>query len=262
MSQNTLFGSSLEEQSIARIKQYEPPEGYYVAFSGGKDSIVILHLCKLAGVKFTAHYSMTTIDPRGVPQFIRKNYPEVVFDMPYYKGERTNFYKLVEKKGLPRRNIRWCCSILKETGGGKGATVMLGVRRQESAKRADRPIYYEYNKKYNFNPIVDWLDEDVWDFIHKYNLPYPSLYDEGHKRLGCTMCPLSCRRARIMDYNEYPERVKAIEKAFKVFMDTHPKAYDHHPDAESAVYEWVFESPIESAKGACMQPILPEDERG
>lgn len=116
MSQNTLFGSSLEEQSIARIKQYEPPEGYYVAFSGGKDSIVILHLCKLAGVKFTAHYHKTTIDPRGVPSFIRKHYPEVLVEHPYIKGKPTNFYRLVSQFGLPRRNIRWCCRVLKEGG--------------------------------------------------------------------------------------------------------------------------------------------------
>lgn len=149
-------------------------------------------------------------------------------------------------------------------GGDKGETVMLGVRRAESAKRSKRDVYYEYRGVYNFNPIVDWKDNDVWDFIHKYNLPYPSLYDEGRKRLGCIMCPLACRASRIRDYNEYPERVRAIEKAVDKYIKEHPDSSITKAggDAKSIVYRWCYESPIESAKGACMQPILPEDERG
>lgn len=121
MTQTTLTGADLELQSVERLKEHEPPEGYYVAFSGGKDSIVILKLCQLAGVKYHAHYHMTTIDPRGLSTFIRKNYPEVSIDYPYYKGKRINYYDLVSKKGLPNRRVRWCCQMLKEVGGGKTA---------------------------------------------------------------------------------------------------------------------------------------------
>ncbi len=49
--------------AIRRIKLHEPIEGYYVAFSGGKDSCVILDLVKRAGVKFDAHLNITTVDP-------------------------------------------------------------------------------------------------------------------------------------------------------------------------------------------------------
>jgi phosphoadenosine phosphosulfate reductase len=57
---NDLFtGKSKEEIAIERIKAFCPPEGYYVAFSGGKDSIVILDLVKRAGVPFDAHYNFS-----------------------------------------------------------------------------------------------------------------------------------------------------------------------------------------------------------
>ena len=55
-------------EAIAYLREHEPPEGYYVGFSGGKDSICTLELCRMAGVKHEAFYSCTRIDP-----------PEIVF---------------------------------------------------------------------------------------------------------------------------------------------------------------------------------------
>lgn len=51
------------ETSIKRLRSFEPPEGYFLAFSGGKDSQCIYHLAKMAGVKFDAHYNVTSVDP-------------------------------------------------------------------------------------------------------------------------------------------------------------------------------------------------------
>jgi len=65
-----LFGKVNDEIAIERIKSFEPPEGYYVAFSGGKDSIVVLDLVKRAGVKYDAYYHVTGIDPPELVHFI------------------------------------------------------------------------------------------------------------------------------------------------------------------------------------------------
>jgi len=59
--QYDLFGKSFEDVAISIIQQYEPPGGYYLAFSGGKDSVVIYDLAQRAGVKFTSYFSMTTV---------------------------------------------------------------------------------------------------------------------------------------------------------------------------------------------------------
>lgn len=61
--QLTLDGRSPIDISIAILREFEPEEGYYLAFSGGKDSVALKHLCDLAGVRYDAHYSMTTVDP-------------------------------------------------------------------------------------------------------------------------------------------------------------------------------------------------------
>ena len=266
MTQQTLSNSDIIQTAISRLREYEPSEGYYLAFSGGKDSICCYHLCKMAGVKFTAHYNMTTIDPPSITSFIRENYPDVIWEKPIYKGERTNYYALIARKGLPSRKARWCCDYLKEINGGKGSTVVLGVRRAESAKRANREVYSTYNGKHILNPIVDWKDTDVWDFIKSQNLSYPSLYDEGQKRAGCIMCPLACRAARIRDYETYSSHVKAIERAVSARLKTidaererESGLYKWGQNAHEIVYYWVHESPIESAKGACLSAYLGGD---
>lgn len=267
MTQTTLSNSDIIQTAISNLKQYEPPEGYYLAFSGGKDSICCYHLCKMAGVKFTAHYSMTTIDPREVTTCIRQHYPDVIWEKPTYKGKRTNYYDLIAKKGLPNRQARWCCGYLKEING-RHQTVILGVRRAESTKRANRQLYTERDGKHILNLIVDWKDTDVWEFIKTHNLPYPSIYDEGQKRAGCIMCPLACRAARIRDYETHPQHVKAIERAVEARLRTIQEErerervcglYNWGNNAHEIVYYWVHESPIESAKGPCLSAYLGDD---
>ena len=63
--------------AVARLREFEPPEGYYLAFSGGKDSVVIYDLAVKAGVKFDAHYSVTGVDPPELVRFIKQQYPDV-----------------------------------------------------------------------------------------------------------------------------------------------------------------------------------------
>ena len=71
--ENTLFGVENKiDKSIMRLKKFEPQDGYWLAFSGGKDSIVILDLAKKAGVKFEAHFNLTSVDPKEVIQLTKK----------------------------------------------------------------------------------------------------------------------------------------------------------------------------------------------
>lgn len=76
------------DYSINLIRRAEPTalryraEGFFVAFSGGKDSQVLLKLTELASVKFTAEYRLTTIDPPENVRFIKEHYPSVVIVRP------------------------------------------------------------------------------------------------------------------------------------------------------------------------------------
>ena len=99
------------EKAIQRLRVFEPPEGYHVAFSGGKDSQCIYHLCQAAGVKFDAHYSVTSVDPPELIRFIRGNYPDVAFDYPRDRdGKVITMWNLIPKKCMPpTRMVRYCC---------------------------------------------------------------------------------------------------------------------------------------------------------
>lgn len=212
---DTLFGK-LDEISIKRLQEFEPnalakrPEGYYVAYSGGKDSDVILDLAKRSGVKFTTHYHVTTCDP---PELVRHitTHPEVIIDKP-----SITMWGLIKKRRQPPlRNRRFCCDVLKERGG-MNALVVTGIRWQESIKRKSRRMIetcFKHRQKQFLNIIIDWSTTDVWNYIEQRGLKYCSLYDEGFKRLGCVLCPMS--RNVELEMKRWPKIAKLWEKAVK-----------------------------------------------
>ena len=110
---NLITGQSKTEIALDFIREYEPPEGYFVGFSGGKDSIVVLDLVQRAGVKHQAYYSATGIDPPELVKFINEHYPYVIQKRPLYKGHRS-FYGMIGEKFPPTLFARWCCDLLKK----------------------------------------------------------------------------------------------------------------------------------------------------
>jgi phosphoadenosine phosphosulfate reductase len=139
VGQSNLFGESKIQLAIERLKCFCPEEGYYLAFSGGKDSQCIHQLAIEAEVKFDAHYSVTGIDPPELVYSIKKNYPNVIFDYP-----KKTMWKLIEEKRMPPTKIvRYCCSELKENGGD-GRICVTGVRWAESTRRKNGRSIVEY----------------------------------------------------------------------------------------------------------------------
>lgn len=240
LGQLNLKGQDRVETAIQRIKMFEPPDGYYLAFSGGKDSVVIKALADMAGVKYDAHYNVTSVDPPELIYFIKKNHPDVIWEFPTYSdGTRATMWNLIPKKKMPpTRLVRYCCEILKE-GGGKGRFTMTGVRWAESVKRKNNRAGFEIQGRKSpkvigdpdnpddakmarscptqgkrvLNPIIDWSNEDVWEFIHEYNIPYCELYDRGYERLGCIGCPMSNHKSE--ELNQYPGFKRLYIQAFE-----------------------------------------------
>ena len=86
------------------------------------------------------------------------------------------------------------------------------------------------------NPIIEWTDEDVWEFIREYDIPYCKLYDEGYKRLGCIGCPMGTIERRIEDFERFPKFKKAYINAFQRMLD----GFDRETDWKNGqdVFDW------------------------
>lgn len=229
--------------AIQRIKEHEPEGGYYLAFSGGKDSTVIYDLAVKSGVKFDAHFHMTTVDPDEVRFFIRDNYPSVAWERP-----RRSMFQLIEKYHIPpTRIIRYCCRELKEFGG-VGRVILTGVRWEESVKRSKRGIFEQSHVKKStwfLNPIIDWSSSDVWDYINRNGLKHCSLYDEGKTRIGCIMCPMQGTKGMLQDKERFPKYYRAYLRAIDRMLKTAKKSghvWKHGVTPEQVMYWWIHNS--------------------
>lgn len=221
----------LKNSEALAIRYYS--KGFYLAFSGGKDSQALYHVAELAGVKFEAHYSLTTLDPPELVRFIRTNYPTVIVDRP-----EINFAQLcMKKKALPTRKMRFCCADLKETKGA-GTVTLTGVRRAESFQRSHRNeaeiVSRRENDKFTgtfeqldqftrtkeldgvecvngkdkivINPIINWSEADVWYFLNNVaKVNHCELYDRGWRRIGCLFCPMASLKELIKMVENYPK---------------------------------------------------------
>ena len=239
------------EYSIGLIKKYEDDAirlngGYTVCFSGGKDSQVMLDLFSKAGVKYKAVYNVTTNDPPENVYFIRDKYPDVEFQFP-----KKTFLQLIEyKKCLPHPKRRFCCEYLKEYYG-KGICA-VGVRREESSKRAEyqtivfakkgeRRAYsvgggQKGRSKVLFYPILEWTEQEVWQYIDENNIPINPCYEDSG-RVGCMFCPYKNRIQLIYMAKRYPRYYRLILRTIQRLIDN-GYMNEFAPVTAEQVFEW------------------------
>ena len=224
MIDNKKIQSAIRILKFAEKEAAQFNEPVEIAYSGGKDSDVLLQLAKESGINFKAYYKNTTIDPAGTIQHVRENNVEVV-------RAKTTFFKLIEKKGFPSFRFRFCCQELKEYKILN--TACWGVRADESPKRKKRYKSFEFCRTYNakekahvFLPIWDWNLNDIKKFTLDRKLKLaPIYYDErGNKdfsrRLGCLACPLKSDRG-VKDFSENHALLRAYLRAGAKFFESH-----------------------------------------
>lgn len=199
-----------------------------LAYSGGKDSDVILELAKMAKIKYKAIYKNTTLDPSGTVAHCKANNVEI-------KMPKKNFLQLIKESGFPNAKIRHCCKYLKEYKIQDVA--IIGIRRSESRRRMEKykepaqcRIYGNTPIKGRvevFYPLLEWTDDDVLEFITKRGIKlHPHYYDENgvihvERRLGCLCCPLKGRRGRINEFKQYPNMVKMYLRGARYYLQNH-----------------------------------------
>lgn len=216
------------EQSIKLLQSYDlfckdrfPLE---LAYSGGKDSDVILALAREANIDFKPIHKMTTIDPPGTIKHVREMGVEI-------RKPNLSFFQLIERKGLPSRRMRFCCEKLKEYKIYD--KVIVGVRASESRKRKE--LYKEPSNCRGSQskaveqilPILYWTDEDVKEFIENRNIQCAPIYYDAmgnfcvKRRLGCMCCPLLGYKYRIDEFRRYTGIAKAYIRSCEIYLNNH-----------------------------------------
>lgn len=158
------YGIDLLRKTEKLAFKYDPEDGFWLAFSGGKDSQALYHLAKLAGVKFRAHMSMTSVDPPEVVRFVKRNYPDVVRHAP----KMSIYADAVKRKILPTMVVRWCCADFKESAGA-GKVTLIGIRAAESARCAKRHEIEVNSYKFsgNLDEFYQWQQQQTAKILAK-----------------------------------------------------------------------------------------------
>lgn len=238
-------------QVASEMSLYHYGKPLVCTYSGGKDSDVMLELFRRGGIPFEVHNSHTTADAPQTVRHIRDVFKKLEMDgikctieMPTYKGERTSMWKLIPQKLIPpTRTVRYCCAVLKETGCAN-RFIATGVRWAESAQRKNREEFEKLGatkatkekftsvmlmndndarrrmnehcmqkKKMVVNPIIDWKDSDVWEYINSENIPTCELDQWGYYRVGCIGCPMAGKK-RYKAFADFPKYKNLYIHAF------------------------------------------------
>lgn len=242
-----------EQRAIEYLRMFEPEEQpYYLCYSGGKDSDCIRILAQLAGVRHEIHHSLTTVDAPETVQYI-KSIPNVMIDYPKISMWRLIVKKMMPPTRLARyccselkerggqgrlkiTGVRWAESNRrKESSGivriiGKPKTLQRkaekdglnyhvtrqgGLILNDDNDESRRFVEHCYRTTSTMvNPIVDWEDKDVWEFLHYYGCKGNPLYQCGETRIGCIGCPMQGPKGMKRDLQRYPIYHANYIKAF------------------------------------------------
>ncbi len=302
-----------EKRAIDYLKNFQPQsEPYYLCYSGGKDSDTILILAKLAGVNFEAVHNLTTVDEPATVQYVKSNL-DVWIDtpqktmwqliaekgMPPTRLIRYCCEKLKEHGGKGRLKITGVRRAESTSRNANGGFVkIIGKPKTTQRKAEEMDVDYEINSKGGLvlnmdndenrrfvemcyrttstmvNPILDWTDADVWEFLHHYGCRSNPLYEVkdlgdtycpvGCKRIGCVCCPMKGSKGMKSDLIRLPKYRDNYLRAFSRMLETRRekglKIPEKWKDARSVMMWWVGDDPLQMSlfgepeylKGACM----------
>lgn len=189
-------------------------------------------------------------------------------------GHAITMWNLIPRKLIPpTRFVRYCCSELKESGC-RNRMIATGVRWAESTSRQNREAFEVIGHKKKdgihvsdekmllsdnddtrrlfeqcqlkaetvVNPIIDWSDRDIWEFINQEKLNVNVLYQCGYDRVGCIGCPMASRHKRQKEFVDFPKYKNAYIRSFERMLQARKaKGLQTQWQSGEAVFDWWME---------------------
>lgn len=264
-------------------------EPYYVCYSGGKDSDCIRILCELANIPYELEYSLTTADAPETVNYIRSipnvhiNKPKLSMwqlipkkKIPPTRLIRYCCSELKEKSGVGRlkmTGVRAAESKSRAINGGyakiigrerfsRGLSEEIGsnfkvnesgglVLNFDNPTNADRNLIYTCYRTTStlINPILDWSDDDVWQFLDYFGCKSNPLYQCGFSRVGCVGCPLGGFASQHKEFELYPKYkahyIRAFDRMLKVRKESGLSCYSSWIDGYHVFKWWIGDDPFQ-----------------
>ena len=277
-----------EKRAIEYLKSFEPEsEPYFLCYSGGKDSDVIRILAQLAGVKHDIVHNHTTVDAPETVRYVR-SIPNIQIDYPnktmwqLIEGKglpptrlmRYCCSELKERGGQGRvkiTGVRWAESLKRKEN--KDVVTIIGKPATIQKQASEQGINYrinplggltlnddnDENRRFvehcyrttstMINPIIDWTDDDIWEFLHHYGCKSNPLYECGFKRIGCIGCPLGGPASMKREFARWPKYRNLYVKAFDRMLERRKeKGLDINTawqDGDRVMRWWVGDDPLQ-----------------
>lgn len=218
---------------------------FYVAFSGGKDSIVVLDIIQkaLPHDDFVVLFGDTRMEFPDTYQTVEKVREDCNQKKIKFYTSRSDFKPEDSwaKFGPPSTVTRWCCSVHKTAPqvlllrsildkSNFSGMAFVGVRGDESASRSKYDfVTFEGKHKgqYSCNVVLDWNSAEIFLYIYMNNLIMNEAYKKGNRRVGCLICPRAAERNDYMNHHCYAEEaevmVNAIRAAYERTFPSHER---------------------------------------
>ena len=254
IEQNKELLTIIEHTTVKKIvKEFEKFKSkldlFHVAFSGGKDSAVLLDLVKKALPigSFVVIFGDTGMEFPDTYKIVETTKKECEADgTPFYVAQsHMTPDQSWELFGPPSKTLRWCCSVHKSTpqtikmrelvGKDKYTGLdFVGVRKHESLARSTYE-YENYGKKqkgqYSFNPILEWTSAEIWLYIFANDICINEAYKKGNSRAGCLLCPMSSGSSDYARRKSYPDSVDNLIAKIQA-----SNSWDSHSKTDALTY--------------------------
>ena len=160
-----------------------------IAFTGGKDSTVLLELAKMAfgSVPCDVFYIDSGLDHKETVDFIEEARQHWGFNLVKEVHKETlDHYHTLESQVVKRMVSRMLkIETIKQTIKKHDYGLMVvGIRHDEHEARSHETVLSKREDHVRLHPILDFTEKDIWNFIHKYNVPHNPLYKQGYRSLG------------------------------------------------------------------------------